>query len=293
MNNKRRALVTFASWEDRFVLGCSATLAELQCQSICVFYFDAFWEMTSGNRRLVIEGAGDSVKPDFVELSWDDPASTWLVVVDTITTMAGRVDELAMDFSTMPREIMWYVLWAAEEAHIPVECRYGSPARYGGDWVSRDPLPPRMAFKVSGIAEPSKLTALVITIGFDPARVQRMVRWCEPNKLVVGLQEGERFRQNKDAMDAAKLILKPYRPVYFDVDAFGNDFGEAAIVEEVKEHLDSHNVVLASMGPRLGALALYRIQREFRQTGLVYAPAGQYNEDYSIGMGERYSIRVG
>ena len=285
--------MTFASWEDRFVLGCSATLKELQCESICVFYFDTFAEVTSKNRELIVGRVGDSVKPDFVELNWQDPASTWLVVVDTIERLTGRVDELVMDFSTMPREIMWYILWAAENEQVPVECRYGSPDDYGGDWVSRDPLPPRMAFKLSGVAEPSKPTALVITIGFDPARVQQMVRWCEPSKLVVGLQEGERFRQNRDAMEKAKLILKPHRPVFFDVDAFGKDFGEAAIVKEVKGHLDSHNVVLASMGPRSGALALYRVQREFSQTGLVYAPARQYNKEYSIGMGERYSSRVG
>ena len=285
--------MTFASWEDRFVLGCSATLAELQCESICVLYFDAFAEVTSKNRKLIEERTSASVKPDFVELNWHDPASTWLVVVETIERLSGRVDELVMDFSTMPREIMWYILWAAEQEHTPVECRYGSPDDYGADWVSRDPMPPRMAFKVSGVAEPSRPTALVITIGFDPARVQQMVRWCEPSKLVVGLQEGARFSQNKDAMEAAKLILKPYQPTFFDVDAFGNDFGEAAIAKEVEGRLDSHNVVLASMGPRSGALALYRVQREFSQTGLVYAPAGQYNQDYSIGMGERYSSRVG
>lgn len=293
MNAKRRALVTVASWEERFILSCNATLAELDCESICVFYFDTFAERTRENRELMGRAGGDAWATDFVKLDWHDPASTWLVVVDVIEDLVGRAEELVMDLSTMPREIVWYVLWAAEKRGTPVECRYGSPAYYGGDWVSRDPLPPRMAFKLSGVAEPSRATALVITVGYDLARVQRLVTWCEPNKLVVGLQEGDRFKQNEEAMEAARTKLQPHRPVYFPVDAFGDDFGEAAIAKQVKRLLDSHNVVLGSMGPRSGALALYRIQRRFQQTALVCAPAGQYNEDYSKGMGERYSSRVG
>lgn len=294
MKTRKRALVAFASWEERFVLGCKATLAELDCESVCVFYFDKFAEITCKNRELVVRQEANVAKPNFVKLDWRDPASTWRVVVDTIEKLSDSVEELVMDFSTMPREIVWYVLWAAEEKNTPVECRYGSPAEYDDDWVSRDPLSPRMAFKISGIAEPSKATALVITIGYDPARVQRLVRWCEPGKLIVGLQDGNRFGQNKDAMDTARTMLeKSYRSDFFSVDAFGDDFGEAAIVKQVKEVLDSHNVILASMGPRLGALALYRIQRRFQQIGLVCAPAGQYNIDYSIGIRERYASRVG
>lgn len=295
MKTRKRALVTFASWEERFVLGCRAVLAELQCESVYVFYFNAFAEKTHDNRELVGLQEGNVAKPKFVELDWKDPASTWRVVVDTIDQLAGSVEELVTDFSTMPREILWYVLWAAEERGTPVECRYCSPAEYGGDWVSRDPLSPRMAFKVSGIADPSKRTALVITVGYDPARVQRLVKWCEPSKLIVGLQDSGRFGQNKEAMNIARTILEKSYPgsIFFPVDAFGEDFGEATIVKHVKGVLDSHNVVLASMGPRLGALAHYRIQREFPQTGLVCAPAGQYNIDYSKGMGERYVSRVG
>ena len=180
MKAKKRALVTVASWEERFLLGCGATLAEIECETICVFfYFDEFSERTYENRKLIGRGEGRAEQVKFVELDWEDPASTWLVVVNTIRNLAGGVDELVMDFSTMPREIMWYVLWAAEVEGVPVECRYGSPADYGEDWVSRDPLPPRMAFKLSGVAEPSRATALVITIGYDLARVQRLVRWCE------------------------------------------------------------------------------------------------------------------
>lgn len=290
----KRALIAFASWEERFVSGCEVALAEFACDSVCVFYFDRFAELTDRNREVLGDGGRGWPVPKFVELGWRDPALAWRMVVDEIEELAGSVEELVLECSTMPREVIWYVLWAAEQRNTPVECRYFSPEDYGGDWISRDPLVPRMAFKISGIADPSKATALVVTVGFDPARVQRLVRWCEPTKLIVGEQVGERFRQNKKAMDTMRNILKKsYRDsVFFKVDAFGRDFGEDAIMGQVEDVLDSHNLVLASMGPRLGALALYRIQRRFSQTGLVCAPAGQYNTDYSIGSGSRYSSRM-
>jgi len=43
---------------------------------------------------------------------------------------------------------------------------------------------------------------------------------------------------------------------------------------------------MASLGPKLSAVALYRLHKKYPQTGLVYAPAKEFNPQYSYGITE-------
>ena len=291
MKMAKRTLITFASWEDRFVLGLGVDMSKFKVDEVCAFYFDEYKEMTARNRHVAEDVCGELLR--FVKLSAVDPVSTWATIVETVGDLASDRQEILMDFSTMPREAMWYVLWAAEQGGTEVECLYHSPEEYGREWLSRDPHSPRMAFKLSGIADPSKRTALLITAGYDIQRVRRLVNWCEPEILMVGIQEGGRFSRNEDVMRSAEAELtKNVGCNVFKLDAFGDSFGEVEIVDELKQVTDTHNVILASMGPKLTALSLYRVQRTNQNIGLVYAPAGQYNENYSRGIGRLYSCRI-
>ena len=64
------------------------------------------------------------------------------------------------------------------------------------------------------------------------------------------------------------------------------DHGQAVILEQIRPYLDSHNIVMSSLGPKLSAVALYRIQREHPQIGLAYAPSREFNKDYSSGISD-------
>ena len=151
-----------------------------------------------------------------------------------------------------------------------------------------------MVFKLSGVADPSRPTALLATAGYDIQRVWRLVHWCEPDRLMVGVQEGGRFERNKDVMRSAeKEFVKERGWDVFRLNAFERGFGEVEISKQLEGIASTHNVILASMGPKLTALSLYRIQQRCENVGLVYASAGQYNEAYSKGIGELYSCRIG
>ena len=292
MTSKRRVLVAFAGWEDRFASGVKKNLSQFgDLDNVCVFYFLEFSSMTEASRRTVKEHC-DSV--EFVELRAEDPVYSWRVSVKKVQQLADGPVDLLVDFSTMPREIVWYILWAAHQVKANVRCLYYSPAEYGGDWLSRDPHAPRMVFKLSGVADPSRSTALLVTAGYDTQRVWRLINWCEPDRLMVGIQEGERFRRNTDIMRSAEEEFgKKLGCSVFKVNAFGDRFGEDEIAQQVDGVVRTHNVVLASMGPKLTALSLYRVQRRYENVGLVYAPAGQYNHEYSRGIGDFYSCCMG
>ena len=100
----------------------------------------------------------------------------------------GECDGILIDISTMPREIIWYALWMVEQKTKSARYVYHSPKKYGTDWLSKDPRAPRFVYKLSGVALPSAKTALIVTVGYDPPRVRRLLNWCEPARSMVGVQ---------------------------------------------------------------------------------------------------------
>lgn len=292
MSSARSILICFASWEDRFVLGIKKNLARFErIDKVCVFYFKEYAEITKRNRAAIT----DIGRPkEMVELCAADPVASWKVCIQKVKELSETSAHLLLDFSTMPREIMWYILWAFRGGNTAVDSIYYSPAKYGKGWLSRDPRPPRMAFKLSGLADPSKRTALLVTTGYDIQRVWRLVHWCEPDRLMVGVQEGGPFAErSKDVMEEAEREFgKKAGGEVFGVDAFADDFGESVIADRLSRVKTTHNVVLASMGVKLTALPLYKIQQRDERMGLVYAPAGEYSKSYSEGVGRFYSSRV-
>ena len=190
----------------------------------------------------------------------------------------------------MPREIIWYVLWTVKQSLVKIRYVYHSPDHYGNDWLSRDPRPPRLVYKLSGIAKPSAKTALLVTVGFDPPRAERLISRYEPAKLIIGVQSPSRFPRNDDMMAVYQETINKYNKEYackiFELDAFAEDRGMAAIQEVLEPLGSSHNIIMSSLGPKLTAITLYKLQRQREEIGLVYAPSNQFNQKYSSGIGD-------
>ena len=185
----------------------------------------------------------------------------------------------------MPREIIWYMLWMIEQNNVIARYVYHSPREYGDDWLSRDPRAPRLVYKLSGIASPSAKTVLIVTAGYDLQRVKRLLNWYEPNKSMIGVQSESKFRRNDEAMAEYNILEKEYDCEIFELDAFSDDFGMEVIKEKLEGIDPSYNIIMGSLGPKLTAITLYKIQRQKQEIGLVYAPSNQFNENYSTGIG--------
>ena len=282
------SLITFASWEDRFRIGFDRNLKKAGVRKALVFYFASYADRTEENRQMVDEACkAKNIKYIPLELDIDRPANNWLTVLDSIEDFIADCQGILIDISTMPREIIWYVLWLVEQSSIVVQYVYHSPQDYGDDWLSRDPRPPRLVYKLSGIALPSAKTALLVTVGFDLQRVKRLINWYEPNKLMIGIQVTSLFERNDTTMmEYRETLEKEYDCKIFELDAFADDQGMTEI-QEVLEPLDSsYNIIMSSLGPKLTAITLYQLQRQNDRIGLVYAPSNQYNPDYSSGIGK-------
>ena len=100
-------------------------------------------------------------------LGVNKPAENWRIVLEAVKTAIQGQRGVLVDISTMPREIIWYVLWQIEQSSVTGRYVYYSPENYGDDWLSRDPQPPRLVYKLSGLASPLAKTAILVTVGFD------------------------------------------------------------------------------------------------------------------------------
>ena len=282
------SLITFASWEDRFRIGFDRNLEKAGVRKALVFYFASYADRTEENRQMIDEACkAKNIKYIPLELDIDKPADNWRTVLNSIEKFIADCQSILIDISTMPREIIWYVLWLVGQSPIAARYVYHSPKDYASDWLSQDPRAPRLVYKLSGIALPSAKTALLITVGFDLQRVKRLINWYEPNKLMIGIQITSQFKRNDTTMmEYRETLEKEYDCEIFELDAFAKGRGMTAIQEALESLDSSYNIIMSSLGPKLTAVTLYQIQRQNDTIGLVYAPSNQYNENYSSGIGD-------
>lgn len=289
MNNSN-LLVTFASWEDRFRIGFERNLEKIGLRKVLVFYFGSYASRTQANRDEIEKTCkAECIEYIPVELNIDEPADNWRKVLESIERVIEECRGTLIDISTMPREIIWYVLWQVEQNSTSARYVYHRPSNYGSEWLSRDPRAPRLVYKLSGIAAPSAKTALLVTVGFDPSRAERLISRYEPAKLMLGIQHPSSFPQNEKAVKTYTEIIDKYKKEYdcerFELDAFTEDRGMSAIQDVLDQLGSSYNIIMSSLGPKPTAITLYKLQRKRPEIGLVYAPSNQFNEKYSSGIG--------
>ena len=278
-------LVAFASWEDRFVQGVLRDLNEIACTQALVFYFSSYRKQTE-HARAEIRGECKRRNLPYEEVALD-PARPHdnLRLLDAAILDLDASLPVVVDISTMPREVIWHVFWLCEHRAGPLHYRYYSPVDYSTDWLSRDPGRPRLVHKLSGIASPQLKTVLLLAVGYDFQRVSQLIRFFEPSKLLLALQTDSPFPDNEPIMERYVNELRGGgRYETFPIDAFQKDHGYHAFEAQLQEVVGEHNVILGSLGPKLSAVSLYRIRQRWPQVALVYAPANEFNTDYSRGI---------
>ena len=296
MMKKNDLLICFASWEDRFALGFERNVRSSPFRKTLVFYFKEYSERTDVGRRTVSEiCTQEEIDYMLVDLDGEDPVDTWSTVRLRVTEAIDRCESVFVDISTMPRDIIWYILNLVDCSQAShVQYVYYSPKGYGDEWLSRDPRSPRLIYKLSGLASPKSQVTLLITVGFDLQRATRLIDWCEPNRIIIGCQGGTRFSINEQWMTEHRTKLeKQYPCTFFELDAYTKDCGMASVREALVDVPETDNVLLSSLGPKLTAVSLYKIRRDNKRYGLVYAPSREFSSHYSFGVGQRFqgSIR--
>jgi hypothetical protein len=282
-----RTIITVASWEQRFILGIEKLIDLLNPTKVILFYYDDYENWSKDNREKLAQICHEKQ----IELKINDRVS-FLKPVDSYETFIKVVkanvepnELITLDITTMPREAIWYFChFLLNLVKCNIQYTYFKPGEYA-DWLSRDPGKPRLLYKQSGIQQIGLPTALIVQTGFDVERIEQLERHFEPNKILLGLQLGNQLNsseKNRLLHEKTFSLRKEYE--FFDVNGFSKKEAFRSISKEIGKIYNDYNIVISSLGPKVGSLAIYEIKRKFPNIALCYTPSNEFNRDYSTGI---------
>jgi hypothetical protein len=256
-----------------------------------MYCYKEYSEWSEENRNKVTQTCRDlGVEVTPRELSFDTPADNWRLLHDDLLSSEFAGKTVLVDISTMPRNTIWLSLFFLQSNGCKIHYVYNRPQTYNEEWLSRDPQRPRLVFKLSGEMALGRRTALVVLTGFDVERTRQLMRFYEPRTVLLGFQTGEQYgNQAQNVAKHREGLREEYKELgihEFLVNAYEDGHGVEEMRKQVQGCREEYNVIMSSLGPKPSAIALYRVQREFRECGLSYTPSGEFNRDYSHGLGE-------
>ena len=287
------AVVTVASWEPRFLAGLRRILAENSVSRICAYYLREYAARTSDARRELERVASEygALKVEERELAFGEPAKTWNVLQQDFGRSGKAEGSVLVDLTTMPREIIWSALFWLEASGTDTHYVYNCPSGYGTGWLAKDPDEARLVYKLAGVQEIGRPTALVAVTGFDENRCRQAVEFYEPARVLLAAPSGRQYENN--VRNFGPTFVAGGTPIeHAEIDAFVGDHGYEALRTAVEGLARECNVILCSFGPKPTAIVLYRLQREFAQCALAYIGCKEYNSAYSSGLGAAVSGRL-
>lgn len=286
-------VITTASWEDRFFLGTKKNLLNNKPEKLLAFYYKEYQHATLDNRQKLMAYCKE-LKVEYIELElcFSDPANSWKRMYNFTTEQQFPNGSILIDLSTTPRETSWSLMNILSDRPVSLEYIYNKPEKYNDVWLSREPAKPRIVYKMGGIVKFNVPTILVIQTGYDLDRVVQLVQYFDPKVTLLGLQTGTQFENEIKNNARCKECFQEHSDVHmFHLDAYGSDQGYSEIKKVLEPYIDQYNILISSLGPKLGAVSIYKIFKEYneRGIGLVYAPSDDFNPEYSSGLGASHS----
>ncbi len=288
------ALITVASWEERFTKGFNNLVRSKKPTRVLAFYFEEYYKWSEQNvegAKILCESLGVAIET--VALSMSEPGSTWKKLNDWVMSIPADTKELCLDITTMPRETIWELLYIIKQRlrNVHVTYTYYKPGNYG-DWLSAEPGRPRLVYRMSGIIKLGTPTTLLILTGFDVDRTKRLVRMYEPQQVILGLQIGEQFgNEVKNIKKHKEAFTRDKKIIMFEGNQYDPNEIKSKIVDELTPFKNT-NIVLSSLGPKPGAIGIYKAYVSNPELAISYAPSGQYNKEYSEGLGDLFEGEV-
>jgi hypothetical protein len=284
----RHMIFTVASWEPRFLMGFRRIVEKFNPEQVVMYFYSEYVKHSAENCAEVrkICNSGGITLLEY-GLSYTDPIASWKVLYNSVLASQIEKQSIVVDITTMPRETIWILFGFFDGAATSVTWTYHKPEGYNTHWLSRDPGRPRLVPKMGGVVSLGVPTKLLITSGFDVERARQLILFYEPEFILMGIQTGRQF--NNEIMNVARHIQEfqgGQATKIFEMDAYCPDHGREKIEAEIKGHLQDSNLVMASLGPKPSALALYQIHKAHPQTSLAYAPSQEFNPEYSFGITE-------
>lgn len=304
MKRGGKIFITTASWEPRFLEGAQAVLDENAFSFVVCFWFEEFAERTLAARnafQTMVTKRGARYLPVALRLFSQelDPgvpampshAASWRTIYRTFRRVIPESSRFVLDISTMPREALWIILDLLTEAKMDGDIIYHQ-AKAHGEWCACEPERPHIVPKLGGEPSLDGVTKLLIISGYDEDRSEQFISSFEPEETIILFQEGDdNDPEQSNKRHRLRLGSRRESIQMGKIDCYVDDWGFARAREATDAFSPNTNIIMASLGPKTSAVALYRLHRQFAQSSLVYAPCREYNQEYSSGIAA--TLRLG
>lgn len=281
-------LICVLGWEDRFHQGMKIILEKYVVNKVLMISFDDYKSMEGieKNRSFINELA---VERKFellnINLNYSDSVGNWKIL-DEFFKEEFFGDKLLINITTFPRETIWTLLFFLKKNHQKASYIYFKPKGYDKDWLTKNHKTPRLLFKHSGIFNLEKPLALFIITGFDTTRLETIIDYYEPSKVVLFCQRGEQYNNILRNQGFSEKNSKLYEKVVIDN---YNVTESSQTLDELIKKYDEFNIIMTSQGPKTSAISTYfSYLNSQKQIALVYVPAKDFNPNYSFGLNPEY-----
>lgn len=288
-----KTLIATASWEDRYLMGVRESVQAGGIDNVVILFSSRYSTDTNFKTeqlREVCQSAG--INFEQTGFDFENQVATLRTVEAVVGSALVRdAEEIVFDISTTPRPVLWSILDALGRSRDKVTIRY-YPGQSYGDWQTDEEGEPRLVLRRSGIMYPDQPTALILLCGPEISRAEKMCFQFEPR--IVHILRDPRAEQ----YGVVKHLSPEYRSISTEIAFDNKDISDSNY--QKLDHLAADllnpqapsNVVVAALGPKLGALLLFRLSRERPEVGLGYVVSGKHNPTSTVGLGARTDIEL-
>lgn len=276
-------LIVVASWEERFAAGVERSLGMGGVSQVICLASERYKIETSASRDRVARACEHShVALQTHTFDFEDQVAAFREIRGLINAgIFHDADEIILDISTAPRSTVWLLLSELSRVRGAVTVRYNRALEYGG-WQTAEEGEPRLIINQSGIMYPDLPTCVVMLCGPEISRAEKLCYRFEPKKaLILRDPLAANFGEVKQLpIDHGDVVVEHE---FDNKDA--SDDNVRVLEAHVAPYLETHNVVAASFGPKLGALVLFELRQRHPRIALSYVTSGLHNLSATQGIG--------
>jgi hypothetical protein len=278
-------LIITASWEERFRLSFEKNIKTFNPRNIVIIHnnVDPYKSFVEPNKNICEELAKKSgVNIICIGIDILSPLDVWNGLKEQLPFKDFIGKDVVIDVSTTTRELIWYLIYFVEPEVKSLDIIYHKPEKYNHEWLTRDPVIPRLLFRHSGISSNDRKTALIVLTGYDGGRTKQLINYYEPYTTFLFIQPDNEERNSK----IHESFAENFNVVIDLIDNYKEEDCYSTLKKCITSNIDNYNFIVTSLGPKIGAIQLYKLVKEFPSLALCYAPSNEYNLEYSTGIGE-------
>jgi hypothetical protein len=280
-------LITVASWEERSPAGVERSLGAGAISTVVCVASTRYKEETRAARDRIAracEHAGVAHEPYIFD--FEDQVVTFRKVTAIAEKLASS--RVIFDISTAPRSIIWTLLGVLKSTLDSVTIRYSRALEYAA-WQTSEEGEPKLIINRSGIMFPDLPTCLVILCGPEISRAEKLCYQFEPKTALI--------LRDTDASDFGdvKNLSRDYAEIAQEINFDNKDLttpNMEVLHSVIAPFIGTHNIVAASLGPKLGSLVLFQLLERHEDIALSYVTSGKHNLNSTKGIGIQSDVEL-